>query len=114
MQSARSQELCPKPKMGRSYLTVRALVFIVTLLVIVEYFSLLQSAENADKRGPLVFRIVESDDRLGYNRHVLQVIDPSMFQSSDDLGSNGRSIINNTQRQKTTKSKLIELVAFRI
>ena len=68
--------------MGRSYLTVRALVLIVTLLVIIEYFSLMQSAENADKKAPIVFRILEEGDRNGrYNRHVLQALDPVLYNS---------------------------------
>jgi len=67
--------------MGRSYLTVRALVLIVTLLVVVEYFSLLQSAENADKHAPVVFRILEPGDRVGYSRHVLQAVDPAMYKT---------------------------------
>ena len=69
------------PMMGRSYLTVRALVLIVTLLVVVEYFSLLQSAENADKHGPVVFRLLEPGDRVGYSRHVLQVVDPTLYRT---------------------------------
>jgi len=67
--------------MGRSYLTVRALVLIVTLLVVVEYFSLLQSAENVDKHVPVVFRILQPGDRVGYSRHVLEVVDPSMYRT---------------------------------
>jgi len=69
--------------MGRSYLTVRALVLIVTLLVIIEYFSLMQSAENADKKAPIVFRILEDGDREGrYSRHVLQALDSSLYSYS--------------------------------
>ena len=64
--------------MGRSYVTVRALVLIVTLLVIIEYFSLMQSAENADKRAPVIFRIDTGDK---HRRHVLQAIDPALFSA---------------------------------
>ena len=66
--------------MSRSYVTVRALVLIVTLLVIIEYFSLMQSAENADKRAPVIFRIVVPDGRdKYYHRHVLQTLDPGLY-----------------------------------
>jgi len=67
--------------MGRSYLTVRALVLVVTFLVIVEYFSLMQSAENADKKVPVIFQLVESGDKFGYNRHLLQMLDPDLYSS---------------------------------
>ena len=65
--------------MGRSYLTVRALVLVVTFLVIVEYFSLMQSAENADKKMPVIFQLVEAGDKFGYNRHLLHMLDPDLF-----------------------------------
>ena len=69
--------------MSRSYVTVRALVLIVTLLVIIEYFSLMQSAENADKKAPIVFRILEDGDSRHdggrYSRHVLQALDSSLY-----------------------------------
>jgi len=70
--------------MGRSYLTVRALVLIVTCLVCLEYFSLLQSAENADKRSLPIFRVIEGrgeGGRLLYRRHVLQAVDVEKFRS---------------------------------
>lgn len=70
--------------MGRSYVTVRALVLIVTLLVIIEYFSLMQSAENADKRAPVIFRIDTGDK---HRRHVLQAIDPALFSSGSGAKS---------------------------
>jgi len=81
--------------MGRSYLTVRALVLIVTLLVVVEYFSLLQSAENADKRGPVIFRLLEPGDRVGYSRHVLQVVDPYLYRTD-------RVVVDRPTSNKTT------------
>jgi len=89
--------------MGRSYLTVRALVLIVTLLVVVEYFSLLQSAENADKHAPVVFRILEPGDRLGYSRHVLQVVDPSMYKTDKIVVDKINGIMNKTVTNITTK-----------
>lgn len=56
--------------MGRSYLTVRVLVLTVSCLVVLEYMSLLQSAENADKIRPSIFCM------LGHNgvkqTHFLQ------------------------------------------
>jgi len=65
--------------MGRSYLTVRALVVTVTCLVCLEYFSLLQSAEPPDQRRLRpVFRVVEGKGEGGrwrYRRHILQAID---------------------------------------
>jgi len=65
--------------MGRSYLTVRALVVTVTCLVCLEYFSLLQSAEPPDQRRLRpVFRVVEGKGEQGrwrYRRHILQAID---------------------------------------
>ena len=67
--------------MGRSYLTVRALVLVVTFLVIVEYFSLMQSAENADKKMPVIFQLVEAGDKFGYNRHLLQMVDPDLYST---------------------------------
>jgi len=67
--------------MGRSYLTVRALVLTVTLLVILEYFSLMQSAENADKRGaPVIFRLCEGEG-AGAGRHLLQAVEPGLYSA---------------------------------
>ena len=71
--------LCCDAMMGRSYVTVRALVLTVTLLVIIEYFSLMQSAENADKRAPVIFRLQDPGDR--HRRHILQTLDPALYSS---------------------------------
>ena len=70
--------------MGRSYVTVRALVLIVTLLVIIEYFSLMQSAENADKRSPIIFRLISSSapDKYHYHRNILQSVDQSLYSGT--------------------------------
>jgi len=96
--------------MGRSYLTVRALVLIVTLLVVVEYFSLLQSAENADKRGPVVFKILEPGDRAGYSRHVLQAVDQSLFKTDRTVPKpkpvKSVAVSNNMSTSHTTNSTL--------
>jgi len=89
--------------MGRSYLTVRALVLIVTLLVVVEYFSLLQSAENADKHAPVVFRILDPGDRVGYSRHVLQLVDPSMYKTDKIVTPKISGHVNKTAKSVTTK-----------
>jgi len=88
--------------MGRSYLTVRALVLIVTLLVVVEYFSLLQSAENADKHGPVVFRLLEAGDRVGYSRHVLHVVDPVLYRSDRVM----EKVVANRKVTLTTQTPL--------
>jgi len=45
--------------MGRNYLTVRVLVLTVSCLVVLEYMSLLQSAENADKIRPSIFCLID-------------------------------------------------------
>jgi len=45
----------------------------------VEYFSLMQSAENADKKMPVIFQLVEAGDKFGYNRHLLHMLDPDLF-----------------------------------
>ena len=73
--------------MGRSYLTVRALVLTVTLLVILEYFSLMQSAENADKRGaPVIFRLCEGEG-AGVGRHLLQAVEPGLYSARPALAT---------------------------
>lgn len=84
--------------MGRSYLTVRALVLVVTFLVIVEYFSLMQSAENADKKVPVIFQLVEAGDKFGYNRHLLHMLDPELFFT----GVLTPSVINNINTTRTS------------
>lgn len=98
--------------MGRSYLTVRALVLIVTLLVIIEYFSLMQSAENADKRAPVIFRIVAGDsgDKYHYHRHVLQALDPGLYSSNKlSISHIEPKPANVTPAANVTKSSLTTL-----
>lgn len=67
---------------GRNYLTVRCLVLIVSCLIILQYISLLQTAENADKRrGPPVFLIVgEEKPNNNYKRHVLQSLHAGQYR----------------------------------
>lgn len=67
---------------GRNYLTVRCLVLIVSCLILLQYISLLQSAENADKRrGPPVFLILaEEKPNNNYKRHVLQSLHAGQFR----------------------------------
>ena len=70
--------------MGRSYLTVRALVLTVSCLVALEYLSLLQSAEPADRRNRPVLRIGEGrqgEGRQRWRRHALQAIDVDKFRA---------------------------------
>ena len=96
--------------MGRSYVTVRALVLVVTLLVILEYFSLMQSAENADKRVPIIFRIDTGDK---FRRHVLQAIDPALFSfgpptlASSDLNMTTTGSRVTTPRTNTSQCPII-------
>jgi len=78
--------------MGRSYVTVRALVLIVTCLVCLQYFSLLQSAENADRVTRLpVLRIIEDKAKGGakvYRRHVLQAVAVEKFRGDSCCSAN--------------------------
>lgn len=76
---------------GRSYLTIRALVLIVTCLVVLQYISLLQSAENADsRRGPPVFFILDDEEHNhNYRRHVLQTLHAGQYRHITLEGSKG-------------------------
>jgi len=65
---------------GRNYLTVRVLVLIVSCLVVVEYFSLLQSAENADKQKPSIFKMLDEQTKGIWHRHVLQVMPGDLYR----------------------------------
>lgn len=65
---------------GRSYITVRVLVLIVSCLVVLEYISLLQSAENADKPRPSVFCLVGEERKGHWHRHVLQMVPADLFR----------------------------------
>lgn len=89
---------------GRSYLTVRVLVLIVSCLVVLEYISLLQSAENADKPRPSVFCLVGEERRGHWHRHVLQAVSADLFRpeismlvSSDHSGATVISYSNSSQ-----------------
>ncbi|XP_023323120.1 beta-1,4-N-acetylgalactosaminyltransferase bre-4, partial [Eurytemora carolleeae] len=68
---------------GRNYLTVRVLVLIVSCLVVLEYISLLQSAENADKQKPSVFNMLGEGGvaATGWHRHILQSLPSDLYRS---------------------------------
>jgi len=66
---------------GRSYITVRVLVLTVSCLVVLEYISLLQSAENADKQKPPVFRFIDEHNNGAWHRHILQALPSELYRS---------------------------------
>eukprot|EP00088_Acartia_fossae_P012557 TRINITY_DN16472_c0_g1_i10.p1 TRINITY_DN16472_c0_g1~~TRINITY_DN16472_c0_g1_i10.p1 ORF type:complete len:367 (-),score=51.58 TRINITY_DN16472_c0_g1_i10:446-1546(-) len=74
--------------MGRSYLTVRVLVLTVSCLVVLEYMSLLQSAENADKIRPSIFCLL--DEHGAKHTNILQLF-PRDFYSTDLLTMDNNS-----------------------
>jgi len=82
---------------GRNYITVRVLVLIVSCLVVLEYISLLQSAENADKQKPSVFKVVGDTHRASWHRHVLQAIPSDLYRSFEiarpDIVAGNTSVI---------------------
>ena len=77
--------------MGRSYLTVRALVLTVSCLVALEYLSLLQSAEpSGERRHRPLLRVGEGragEGRQRWRRHALQAVDVDKFRSHGGGGA---------------------------
>jgi len=96
---------------GRNYITVRVLVLIVSCLVVVEYISLLQSAENADKQKPSVFKVLGGDavHRAAWHRHVLQAIPVELYRSELIVETiNETVILNYPSQSPPTNSTLSE------